>query len=53
MAASEAWDQWRVSCPECGDPDVDRRRMHTEVGSDGDRTIVECNSCGNRRTVGG
>jgi len=45
--------QWRVKCFECGTEVGEYLRMHSQIrkNDEGD-TVVECNNCGNRRTVG-
>ena len=46
-------EQWRVGCEECGDPARDKLRMHSRTGeNDEGDTVVECNNCNHRRTVG-
>lgn len=60
--------QWRVACEECGNPEIERLRMHSEIsprhvrrlpagaieGIDPEgETAVRCNNCGNVRQVDG
>ena len=45
--------QWRVKCLECGTDVGEYLRMHSKIGkNDEGGTVVECNNCDNRRTVG-
>ena len=45
--------QWRVKCHECGTETGEYLRMHSRGRkNDEGGTVVECNNCGNHRTVG-
>lgn len=33
--------QWRVACEDCGNPDIDYRRMHSEVSRNNHEYFIE------------